>query len=177
MAHWKLKIEKQFADEIESGMKNFEIRCENDKVFQKGDSVEFLVNPTEIHAAGPSGAHYMIGKEIYAAGPGGDYFVIGDDHPINGRIYDITYVLHGWGLREDYCAFAIKERVNEETVVPKEDIILLPPEMGIKEFRSSVIKDIRKMCAERPNCAGCIFNEDIYEYTCMLKGIPGDWKI
>ena len=42
MAHWKLKIEKQFADEIVSGMKNFEIRCESDKVFQKGDSVESI---------------------------------------------------------------------------------------------------------------------------------------
>lgn len=165
MAHWKLKIEKQFADEIVSGMKNFEIRYENDKVFQKGDSVEFLVNPTEIHVAGP----------------GGEDFVTREDHPINGRIYEITYVLHGWGLREDYCAFAIKERVNEETTVRKEDIVILPPEIDIKEFsntlRKSVVKDIRKMCAERPNCAGCIFNEDIYEYTCMLKGIPGDWKI
>lgn len=164
MAHWKLKIEKQFADEIVSGMKTFEIRCENDKVFQRGDSVEFLVYPPELRAIGP-----------------GTFHVPAEDHPINARIYEITYVLHGWGLREDYCAFAIKERVNEETAVRKEDIVLFPPESDIKELsnalRRSVVKDIRKMCAERPNCAGCIFNEDIYEYTCMLKGIPGDWKI
>lgn len=164
MAHWELKIEKQFADEIVSGMKNFEVRCEDDKIFQKGDSVEFLVNPTKSHTIGPDGP-----------------YIQREDHPINGRIYDITYVLHGWGLREDYCAFAIKERVNEETVVQKEDIVILPHEIDIKEFsntlRKSVVKDIRKMCAERPNCAGCIFNEDIYEDTCMLKGIPGDWKI
>ena len=157
MAHWELKIEKQFADEIVSGMKNIEIRCESDKVFQKGDSVEFLVNPEGIG------------------------YPPKEDHPLTGRIYDITYVLHGWGLREDYCAFAIKERVNEETVVQKEDIAILPPEIDIKEFsntlKRSVAKDIHKMCAERPNCAGCIFNEDIYEITCMLKGIPGDWKI
>lgn len=166
MAHWKLKIEKQFADEIVSGMKNFEIRCEDDKVFQKGDSVEFRVNPVELYAAGESGACY----------------VTKDEHPINGRIYDITYVLHGWGLREDYCAFAIKERVNEEIVVRKEDIVLLPPEIDIKEFsdtlKRSIAKDIRKMCAGRPLCDGCLFNnEDIHENKCMLKGIPGDWKI
>lgn len=166
MAHWELKIEKQFADEIVSGMKNFEIRCESDKVFQKGDSVEFLVNPVELYAAGESGACYVT-KEY---------------HPITGRIYDITYVLHGWGLREDYCAFAIKERVNEETEVPKEDIVLLPPEIDITEFsvtlKRSVAKDIRKMCEDRPNCDGCIFNnEGIHVNTCMLRDIPEEWKI
>ena len=167
MAHWELKIEKQFADEIVSGMKNFEIRCESDKVFQKGDSVEFLVNPVELYAAGESGACY----------------VTKEDHPITGRIYDITYVLHGWGLREDYCAFAIKERVNEETVVQKEDIVLLPPEIDIKEFsdtlKRSVAKDIRKMCAERTDCVGCIFNENIDEHvsSCMLGSIPEEWRI
>lgn len=164
MAHWELKIKKQFADEIVSGMKNFEVRCEDDKVFQKGDSVEFIVNPVELIGGGLPDAHYIVREE----------------HPITGRIYDITYALHGWGLREDYCAFAIKERVNEENVIQKEDIVLLPPEIDIKELsntlKKSVVKDIRKMCAERPNCAGCIFNEDIYEDTCMLKGIPGDWK-
>lgn len=166
MAHWKLKIEKQFADEIVSGMKNFEIRCENDKVFQKGDSVEFLVNPASFYIATEQG------ECIYTK----------EDHAITGRIYDITYVLHGWGLREDYCAFAIKERVNEETAEPKEDIVLRPAGFDVTEFsdtlKRSVAKDIRRMCAGRPNCDGCIFNEGIYyEHPCMLKGLPGDWKI
>lgn len=162
MAHWKLKIEKQFADEIVSGMKGFEIRYENDKVFQKGDSVEFLVNPTKSDTIGPDGP-----------------YIQREDHPINARIYEITYVLHGWGLREDYCAFAIKERVNEEPAEDNEDIVLRPAGLDVKEgtLRRNIAKDIRKMCAERPNCAGCIFNEDIYENSCMLKGLPGDWKI
>lgn len=166
MAHWKLKIEKQFADEIVSGMKNFEIRCENDKTFQKGDSVEFLVNPTELRATGPGAFH-----------------VQREDHPINGQIYVITYVLHGWGLREDYCAFAIKELVNEETAEPKEDIVIRSPEIDIEEFsdtlRRSVAKDIRKMCAERPNCAGCIFNKrsDDSAFVCMLIDRPENWRI
>lgn len=167
MAHWKLKIEKQFADEIVSGMKNFEIRCESDKVFQKGDSVEFQVNPVTLIGGGLPDAHYAVTK----------------DHPIDGRIYDITYVLHGWGLREDYCAFAIKERVNEETVVQKEDIVILPPEIDTKEFsntlKRSVAKDIRKMCMEKTNCLGCIFNETINDYatSCMLKSLPEEWRI
>lgn len=163
MAHWELKIEKQFADEIVSGMKNFEIRCESDKVFQKGDSVEFRVNPVELFAAGEPGA----------------YYVTKEDHPINGRIYDITYVLHGWGLREDYCAFSIKE-TDKKPPEPKESMI--PSREVVRKFgdelKRNVVRDIRKMCTERPICTGCIFNnEDIHENKCMLKGIPGDWKI
>ena len=165
MAHWKLKIEKQFADEIASGKKNFEIRYENDKVFQRGDSVEFLVYPPERHATGT-----------------GVFHVPAEDHPIDGRIYEITYVLHGWGLREDYCAFAIKERVNEEPAEPKEDIVILPPEIDIKDsdtLKRSVARDIGKMCAERPSCAGCIFNKRSYDdaFVCMLRDLPGDWNI
>ena len=158
MAHWKLKIETQFADEIVSGMKNFEIRCESDKVFQKGDSVEFLVNPVDLR------------------------YPPKEDHPLTGRIYDITYVLHGWGLREDYCAFAIRERMNGITAALNEDTLIRPEGFAVQKFADtrniSVLKDIRKMCAERPICAGCIFNEeDIHEDKCRLRGLPGDWKV
>ena len=158
MAHWKLKIETQFADEIVSGMKNFEIRCESDKVFQKGDSVEFIVNPVDLR------------------------YPPKDDHPLTGRIYDITYVLHGWGLREDYCAFAIKERVIGITAELNEDLVIRPEGFEVKEFtdtlKRSVAKDIRKMCVEREGCVGCIFkDEDVHEDQCMLIGLPGDWKV
>ena len=167
MAHWKLKIEKQFADEIVSGMKNFEIRCENDKVFQRGDRVKFLVNPVELIGGGLPDAHSTVSE----------------DHPINGRIYDITYVLHGWGLRENYCAFAIKERVNVETEELKENIVLRPTEFDVKEcsdaLKRSVAKDIGNMCAERTNCAGCIFKKRRHDsiYVCMLKDLPEHWEI
>lgn len=168
MAHWKLKIEKQFADEIVSGMKNFEIRCESDKVFQKGDSVEFLVNPVDLR------------------------YPPKEDHPLTGRIYDITYVLHGWGLREDYCAFAIKERVNEETVEikpedirPKPDyepeadmidrlISKLPP--SDREQELAILKLIKTRCIRR-KCEDCWYHKAEAINGCALSGIPDNWKL
>lgn len=69
MAHWKLKIDKQFADEIVLGNKTFEVRKEDDKVFQRGDTVEFDVNRHNRY--------------------------IPEEHPILGKVYEITYVLHG----------------------------------------------------------------------------------
>jgi len=30
-------------------------------------------------------------------------------HGIEKNIYEITYLLHGWGLKEDWCVFGIKE--------------------------------------------------------------------
>lgn len=32
---------------------------------------------------------------------------------IENKVYIITYLLHGWGLKEDWCVFGIKE-VKEE---------------------------------------------------------------
>ena len=69
MAHWKLRIDKQFADEIFLGNKTFEVRKEDDKVFQRGDTVEFDVNRQNQY--------------------------IPEAHPISGKVYEITYVLHG----------------------------------------------------------------------------------
>ena len=172
MAHWELKIEKQFADEIVSGMKNFEIRCESDKVFQKGDSVEFLVNPVELYAAGESGACY----------------VTKEDHPITGRIYDITYVLHGWGLREDYCAFAIKERVNEETpggvIRPKPDyepeaemIKRLNPEAD-RLLETIILTELKERRERRENCEGCLYHKAEAKNGCRFSGYtPVEWLI
>ena len=78
----ELKIKEQFAEAIRRGDKNFEIRY-NDRGFQKGDTVRFQVTN-----------EYK--QKIY-------------DHPLNGRVYAITYVLCGWGVREGYVAFGIRE--------------------------------------------------------------------
>ena len=158
MAHWKLKIEKQFADEIVSGMKNFEIRCESDKVFQKGDSVEFLVNPVDLR------------------------YPPKEDHPLTGRIYDITYVLHGWGLREDYCAFAIRElapggvRLDSHTL----DRIIeeLPP--SDREIEFTILKKIKERCANKKDCKGCWYynTDEELPRSCLISGgVPEGWLI
>ena len=87
MTH-KLKILKQFADEIIIGNKNFEIR-KNDRGYQKGDFIDFLaIQKTE-------------------------NIEIGIKHPINKELYEITYVLSGWGLEKDYVVLAIRLKEKE----------------------------------------------------------------
>lgn len=79
MEHY-LKIEKPFADAICDGRKTFELR-RNDRGYNAGDTVRF----------------HCVDKGMEVA------------HAINSRVYDITYCLNGYELREAYIAFGIKE--------------------------------------------------------------------
>ena len=79
-----IKILEDFADVVLSGEKSFEVR-ENDRGYQKGDHVKFKVI---------------------------DRLNLGINHPLNDAEFEITYVLSGWGLKENWVAFAIK-RVTE----------------------------------------------------------------
>ena len=79
MTH-KLKLHKEYANSVLNGEKTFEIRF-NDRGYQKGDFIEFNVI---------DGIY-----EIY--------------HPLNYKTFVITYILSGWGLKENWCALAIKE--------------------------------------------------------------------
>lgn len=83
MTH-KLKLQKEYADAILSGDKSFEIRFD-DRGYQKGDYIQFNVVD-------------------------GIYEV---NHRLNDKKFVITYILHGWGLQENWCALAIKEAKNE----------------------------------------------------------------
>lgn len=76
-----IKLEYDFCDSVCIGEKPFEIR-NNDREYQKGDKIRFQAvrNGLEAH------------------------------HPINQKIYDITYVLSGWGLQDGYVALGIRER-------------------------------------------------------------------
>ena len=76
------KILEPFADAILLEEKTFEIR-KNDEGYQKGDVLRFHVMKSE----------YMT-----------DSF-----HKLDGKLYEIIYVLSGWGLKEDYVALGIKE--------------------------------------------------------------------
>lgn len=82
----RIKILQGFADDIVSGDKTFEIR-ENDRGYQRGDNVVFEV----IDKAG-----------------------LNPMHELAKRRYRITYVLNGWGLKEGYVVFGIKEIPREE---------------------------------------------------------------
>lgn len=66
-----------------SGDKCFEVR-DNDRGFQKGDTVTFIkVNQSGIVL------------------------------PHNQCVFEITYVLSGWGIKEGYVVFGIKRKDSE----------------------------------------------------------------
>ena len=81
-----LKILSDYADAIVAGDKTFEIR-ENDRGFQKGDFIKFRVTDK--------------------TGISNNYL-----HPINNKLYEITFVLSEWGLKNGFVALAIKEKVD-----------------------------------------------------------------
>lgn len=76
-----LKILNDFADAVAAGDKPFEIR-ENDRGYQKGDYIAF-------------NAIDKSGTPIY--------------HCINDKLYIITFVLNGWGIKNGYVVLGIKE--------------------------------------------------------------------
>ena len=77
--HW-IKIELEFANAVLSGEKPFEVRL-NDRGYQKGDLVRFNVIRHGLSVA----------------------------HDLTTKTYVITYVLNGWGIKEDYVVFGIRE--------------------------------------------------------------------
>ena len=77
----ELKIQEKFADAVYVGDKTFELRY-NDRGYQKGDLIKFTAV---------------------------DEMSLKTYHPINYLLYEITYVINGWGLKEEYVALAIRE--------------------------------------------------------------------
>ena len=80
MTH-EIKIYQCYADAIIDGRKNFEVRI-NDRGYNAGDKVIFHV--------------YNDGFRI-------------DWHKLEDKTYEITYVHSGYGMKEDYVVFGIKE--------------------------------------------------------------------
>lgn len=93
-----IKLNIAFCDDVLTGRKPFEIR-QNDRGYQAGDHIKFT--PIDEHC-----------------------FVI--KHEIQNKIYEITYVLSGWGLKEGYVVFGIKEVEEKEkfeaTPLTKEEL-------------------------------------------------------
>ncbi len=75
----KIKLSIFYADAVLSGQKNFEVRY-NDRGYQRGDRVQFTVMDGCIHQY----------------------------HPLENETFLITYLVHGYGLDKDWCAFGIK---------------------------------------------------------------------
>ncbi len=82
---YELKLLWTFENDILEGLKTFEVR-KNDRGFQKGDIVRFKV----VDARPNPSLH----------------------HPIEEKEYEITYVLNGWGIKNGYVVFGIKEYNN-----------------------------------------------------------------
>ena len=83
----QIKLRESFCDAVNSGEKNFEIR-KNDRGYNKGDRITFI-----------------------PISNGEDRQRI--EHPVSKKIYEITYVLSGWGLEPGFVVFGIKELTNE----------------------------------------------------------------
>ena len=81
----KIKLREEFCDAVLNGEKTFEIRY-NDRGYQKGDHIRFI--PIDAEST-------VTATRI--------------NHPIEEKEYEITYVLGGWGLEDNYVALAIKE--------------------------------------------------------------------
>ena len=81
-----IKLDISFCDPVYNNIKTFEIR-RNDRNYQVGDYIRFK----------PVG---LLFQEV--------------DHPIKYNLYEITYILSGWGLQEGFCALAIKQISKEE---------------------------------------------------------------
>ncbi len=84
MTH-NIKLNYEFCDDVLSGDKCFEIRY-NDRGFQKGDLIKFI-------SVDSSGCKRP--------------------HPVDNKTYLITYVLGGWGLKDNFVALGIKESEDE----------------------------------------------------------------
>lgn len=80
-----IKLQKEFADAVLSGDKCFEIRY-NDRGYQKGDYVKFKVMDGTF-------------EEL---------------HPLNERTFEITYIINGWGLKDNYVVFGIRKVVQND---------------------------------------------------------------
>lgn len=81
----ELKIDENFTDAIISGDKNFEIRY-NDRGYQKGDIIKF----SPVSSVGSCDTL----------------------NPLYNALYEITYVLNGWGLKEGYVVLGIKPYIE-----------------------------------------------------------------
>ena len=81
----RIKLLETFADAVLDGRKNFEVR-ENDRGYQRGDLVEFLVVN-------------KLGNRV--------------NHPLNSKLFEITYVLSGWGIKDGYVVFGISRTSDE----------------------------------------------------------------
>ena len=94
MRHF-LKLNYRFADTVYNGDKRFEIR-NNDRAFQKGDEVKFTVVDDD-------GSEYKRWNTMLG---------MRNAHPLEDMVFEISYVISGWGLKNGFVVFGIKEKTE-----------------------------------------------------------------
>lgn len=92
-----LKIQEDYADAVLSGEKAFELRY-NDRNYRKGDLIKFrVINENQCDVP---------------------------EHRLNGKEYEITYTLGGWGLKPNYLALGIKpHRAEQDKEISQEETL------------------------------------------------------
>lgn len=88
-----IKLRVELCGAVLCGDKCFEVR-KNDRGYQKGDRIVF--------------------QAVNSAG-------LTVPHAVNREAYEITYVLHGWGLQEEFCVFGIKPWKDEKDGEEEDD--------------------------------------------------------
>lgn len=93
-----IKLNHRFVCEVLQGNKRFEIR-NNDRAYQKGDLIRFIV-------VDDSGRKYedmsTLQRVFLSAGDG-------DIEDLEKMVFEITFVISGWGLKNGFVAFGFKE--------------------------------------------------------------------
>ena len=79
----EIRLDIAFCDAVLSGEKSFEVRL-NDRGYQKGDRIKFFSVENSLRCY----------------------------HEIDKHEYEITYVLNGWGIKNGYVVFGIKEVIQ-----------------------------------------------------------------
>lgn len=80
----KIKLAEQFCGVVDCGIKTFEIR-KDDRDYNAGDFVQFIPVKNVNGEAIPF------------------------EHPVSKKTFEIEYLIDGWGLKDGYVAFSIKE--------------------------------------------------------------------
>lgn len=90
--HHDLKLRHWLCEDVMDGRKRIEVR-KDDRLFQAGDTVTF-------EPVGESGMR------------------VSDASGVSGRTWRITFVEHGFGLRDGFCAFCFEAAGESARSVP-----------------------------------------------------------
>lgn len=134
-----IKLYEDFADDVLNGRKNFEIR-ENDRGYQTGDKVKFTV--------------------VYHSG-------LTYNHKLNDRIYEITYVLSGWGLKDNYVVFGIKDITESESVGVSTKNVNVSKPNNYTPNNNTTVED-KEQETELFYCYDCPYYDIVLDYCSKL---------